>query len=341
MTLQNTFFTLPDGRTTKLYRLRNANGFGADISDWGGIITALYAPDKTGVLRDVVLGYANPADYLKNSPYFGCIAGRYANRIKDGRFTLDGKTFQLSQNNFGNCLHGGIAGFDKQLWNGECDGHTLTLSRISLDGEEGFPGNLEVKVTYSITADNALQIEYFAETDAPTVINLTNHSYFNLDGEETVDAHFIGINADSYTPVQNNGIPSGEVAELSGTTLDLARLIRLNGKYNRLATDGIDHNYILNPECAQLEISAATAFSDKSGIGMEMFTTEPGVQFYTGNFLDGSVAGKNGVVYQRRGGFCFEAQHYPDSPNHANFPSTVLRSGETYRQTTIYRFSVG
>ncbi|WP_259014709.1 aldose epimerase family protein [Emticicia fluvialis] len=340
---------LPDGRKVELYTLRNARGMEIKISDYGGLITHWTAPDKNGNYEDVVLGYDSLSGYLKASPFFGALVGRYGNRIAGAKFTLDGQTYNLLQNNGPNHLHGGKVGFDKVIWKTEelKDGRNgLKLNYVSKDGEEGYPGNLDAEVTYVLTDDNALEITYTATTDKPTVINLTQHSYFNLTGGKTDHlGHEVTINADRFVPVDKTLIPTGELKPVKGTVFDFTKPIAI-GKGIDDTTDeqiklggGYDHCWVLNQPAKDSLVLAATAYEPGSGRFMEVFTTEPGVQFYTGNFLDGSITGKNGIVYKKRQGFCFETEHFPDSPNQKSFPTVVLRPGETYKTTTIYKFS--
>jgi aldose 1-epimerase len=346
--MKDHFGRTPDGKDVDLYTLRNANGAVAQIMTYGGIVTTLEMPDRDGQLGDVVLGYDNLDDYVKNNPYFGCIVGRYGNRIAGAKFTLNGKTYTLAANNGPNSLHGGLKGFDKQVWevvkaaavNG---GATLELRYVSKDGEEGFPGNLTVTTLYTLTADNALRIDYTATTDADTHCNLTQHSYFNLAGSGDILNHEMMIAADKFTPVDATLIPTGELRPLAGSPLDFSKPTKIGARIN--ANDeqiklggGYDHNYVINKPVGQLGL-AARAYEATSGRVMEVWTTEPGVQFYSGNFLDGTIRGKGGWVYQHRHGFCLEPQHYPDTPNQPGFPTTVLKPGETYQNTIIYKFS--
>jgi len=340
---------LPDGRPVELYTLKNAKGMEIKISDYGGLITHWTAPDKNGKYEDVVLGYDSLAGYLKASPFFGALVGRYGNRIAGAKFTLDGKTYNLLQNNGPNHLHGGKVGFDKVIWKTEQlnDGRTgLKLNYVSKDGEEGYPGNLDVEITYVLTDDNALEISYAATTDKPTVVNLTQHTYFNLTGGKTDHlGHEVAINADRFLPVDKTLIPTGELKPVKGTVFDFTKPVAI-GKGINDTTDtqiklggGYDHCWVLNQPKKDSLIFGASAYEPASGRFMEMFTTEPAVQFYTGNFLDGSITGKNNVVYNKRHGFCFETEHFPDSPNQKAFPTVVLRPGETYKTKTIYKFS--
>lgn len=342
------FGTTKDGTAVDLYTLANANGMTAKITNYGGIVVALIAPDKDGRLADVVLGFDSIAEYEEKSPYFGCITGRYANRIAKGAFTLDGVTYdQLAINNGPNALHGGFQGFDKRVWEAEVAGDVLKLRYVSADGEEGYPGTLDVTVCYTLGDDNSLKIDYEATTDKPSVVNLTNHSYFNLAGfgagTEAMLAHTMMINADAFTPIADEGaIPTGEIRPVAGSPMDftLPRPIgeRIEADCEQIKFgNGYDHNWVLNKDTeGQLSLAARTA-DPSSGRVMETWTTEPGVQFYAANWLDG-VVGKNGVSCKQRGAFCLETQHYPDSPNQSGFPSTTLRPGQTYRSTTIYKF---
>ena len=341
-------FGMLDDQLVKLFTLTNASGAQVSITEYGGIVVSIKVPDRDGNLGDVALGYDNLDAYVQDTPYFGAITGRYANRIAAGRFEIDGTTYELPVNNGPNSLHGGIKGFDKVVWKGEptAPGDGVTFRYVSADGEEGYPGKLDATVTYTWTDANELKIEYLASTDKPTVINLTNHSYFNLKdgGASTILEHELMINADRYTPVADAGaIPTGELASLDGTPLDFreATVIgeRIEEENEQLGFgSGYDHNYVLNASGEELTV-AATVYDPSSGRVMEVLTEEPGVQFYSGNFLDGHHVGKGGVGYERRSGLCLETQHFPDSPNQPNFPSTVLRPGETYATSTIYRFS--
>jgi aldose 1-epimerase len=311
-------------------------------------VTSLKVPDKTGALGDVVLGYDYLDGYLTNSPFFGCLVGRYGNRIAKGQFTLDGKQYTLATNNPPNSLHGGPKGFDKRVWTVvKADvgphGPRLELSYLSKDGEEGFPGNLAVNATYTLTDDDALRLDYTARTDKDTVCNLTHHSYFNLAGKGDILSHIVMINADRFTPVDSTLIPTGELKPVEGTPFDFRQATAVGARINNddqqlKFAGGYDHNWVLNKTGNQLSL-AARVFEPGTGRVMEVWSTEPGVQFYTGNFLDGSITGKGGQVYQRRNGLCFEPQHYPDSPNQPQFPSTELKPGQTYQNTIIYKFS--
>ncbi len=338
-----------DGEAVELFTLTSPSGMSVQITNYGGIITSLKVPDKNGVAGDVVLGYDNLGDYLKRPNYFGSIIGRYGNRIARGRFTLYGEEIQLAVNNGANHLHGGLKGFDKQVWKPTIsradDRVSLELRRTSPDGEEGYPGNLTVEVIYSLRSDNALEIQYRAETDKPTVCNLTNHSYFNLkDGGATpILDHLLQIDADYYLPVDPGLIPIGEPAPVEGTPFDFrtptAIGARIGEENEQLAVGGgYDHNFVLNGPSGILR-RVAVLSEPESGRVMEVYTTEPGLQFYSGNFLDGSAVGKNGTVYGYRHGLCLETQHFPDSPNRPDFPSVLLHPGEVYTSTTVYKFS--
>lgn len=336
------FCRMSDGSEVTIYHLKNSSGAGVDIIDRGAAVTAVRVPDRTGELHDVVLGFADPRDYERNDPGFGIIAGRYANRIGNAEFELDGRKYRLSANSPGCCLHGGGRGFGRLPWQGRIAGGTLELTLDSPDGDQGFPGNCRVKVVYHWTECCELMIDYFAETDRDTVINLTNHMYFNLDSADRIYDHEIFINAESYTVTDERLVPTGEIRSLLGTHLDLTVPKRIG---DILANppegfSGYDHNYIFKDGIPAGQVPCAAAYAANTGIMMELLTTEPAVQFYTANFLNGEAGGPRIKVNKRHGGFCMEAQHYPDSPNHPGFPSTRLNAGETYRQTTIYRFSV-
>jgi aldose 1-epimerase len=346
------FGRLPDGREAQLFTLKNARGLRVEISDYGGTIVRLFAPDRHGTLADIVLGFDRVEDYVAHSPYFGCLIGRFGNRIANGRFTLGGQTYELAKNNTPNgipChLHGGKQGFDKVLWRAETanrDGaEALRLRYHSPHLEEGYPGNLEVMVTYTLTHDNALRIDYSAATDQPTPVNLTNHAYFNLAGEGSGDVlgHVLTLHARSYTPVNAGLIPLGRIASVARTPFDftspgkIGQRIEMPNEQLRHA-GGYDHNYVIDRSDDALTLAAAV-LEPLSGRTMEVETTEPGIQFYSGNFLEGAFAGKLGHVYQRRHGFCLETQHFPDSPNQPKFPSTILQPGVTFASTTVYRF---
>jgi aldose 1-epimerase len=337
------------GEKVDLYTLTNASGAVAKITNFGGTVTELWMPDRNGQMEDIVLGFNTVRPYEEISPYFGALIGRYGNRIGKGKFTLDGKTYTLAVNNGENHLHGGLKGFDKVVWQAEPfqdkNGVGLKLQYLSADMEEGYPGNLDVTVTYTLTNKNELKIDYLAKTDKPTVVNLTNHSYFNLagQGDGKILDHQLMLNADYFTPVDEGLITTGEIRSVEGTPFDFREFTAI-GK--RIDADnqqiqfggGYDHNWVLNKKNGGLTL-AAKVYEPTSGRLMEIYTEEPGVQFYAGNFLDGTITGKMGKVYPHRSGFCLETQHYPDSPNKANFPSVTLRPGQTYQTTTVHKFS--
>jgi len=348
------FGTLPDGREARLFTLTNRHGLIAKITNYGTIITELHVPDRAGRLADVVLGFDNLAQYLKGHPHFGCTTGRVANRIAQGVFTLDGKTYKLDVNRPPNHLHGGRKGFDKVLWQARpMKGAAVRLDYTSPDGEEGYPGELRVTVIMTLTDANELILDYTATTTKPTPVNLTNHSYFNLAGRGDIKRHRLMIAADFYTPTDAALIPTGEICSVKDTPLDFTRLTTIGARFDRLGNQppGYDHNFVLrgDPEGFQHgEVCRGTpakpAFcarlvEPRSGRVMEIFTTEPGVQLYTANWLDGSLVGKGGIRYERHAGVCLETQHFPNSINIPHFPSTVLRPGQVYRQTTSHRFS--
>jgi aldose 1-epimerase len=326
----------------------------ARIMTYGGIVQSLKVPDKNGKFDDVVLGFDNldgytRDSYVKGCPYFGALIGRYGNRIGGAKFTLEGKTYTLAANNGPNSLHGGIKGFDKVVWQAKswvtADGPALELTYVSKDGEEGFPGNLKVTATYTVTDDNELRLDFTATTDQPTLCNLTHHSYFNLAGQGNGDilGHLVFINADATTPVDSTLICTGEIKPVDGTPFDFRKPTAIGARINDPDTvlqygPGYDHNWVINKPLGQLGLMARVV-NPGSGRVMEVLSTEPGLQFYAGNFLDGSLTGKDGKVYQRRNGFCMEPHHYPDSPNKPQFPSTELKPGETYHNTIIYKFS--
>ena len=341
------FGTLPDGQAVDVYTLTNANGLELKAIGYGGIITSLRVPDRNGRLDDIVLGFDRLDDYLRDHPFFGAIIGRYGNRIARGQFTLDGKTYKLATNNGPNHLHGGTRGFDKVMWKVEPAGkNALTFSRVSADGEEGYPGNLRVQVTYTLTDKNELQVDYLATTDKPTPVNLTQHSYFNLAGQASGDilGHQLMLNADRYTPVDETLIPTGKLAPVAGTPFDFTRPTAIGARINdpdpQLKNgQGYDHNWVLNRKDAGLQ-PASRVVEPRTGRTLDIATTEPGIQFYAGNFLDGKLTGKGGAVYNRRTGFCLETQHFPDSPNQPSFPSTILKPGQEYRSRTVFTFGV-
>lgn len=337
------------GETVELYTLKNSKGMEARIINYGGIIVSLKVPDRSGKFDDVVLGFESLEGYLKEHPYFGALIGRYGNRIGKGQFTLNGVIYKLARNNGENHLHGGLKGFDKVLWKARelagKQGAAIELSYLSKDGEEGYPGNLSATVTYTVTEANELRIDYLATTDKDTVVNLTNHAYFNLagQGEGDILGHRMMIAADRFTPVDAGLIPTGELLSVAGTPLDFRQPHAIG---ERIGADhpqlkfgqGYDHNFVLNGAAGTLRL-AARVTEPKSGRVMEVLTTEPGVQFYSGNFLDGTLRGKAGKVYKHRYGFCLETQHFPDSPNKPNFPTAVLKPGARYQTWTVYRFS--
>lgn len=340
------FVATVEGQPTNLYVLKNKNGLEACITNYGGRLVSLMVPDQDGKMTDVVLGYDNIQDYLNSTGNFGALIGRYGNRINQGKFTLDGVEYELPHNDNGHCLHGGDQGYHTRVWTPkQVDDQTLELTYLSKDGEAGFPGNLNIKVTYKLTDKNAIDIRYEATTDKPTVVNLTNHSYFNLSGVPGSDVldHVVIINADTYTPVDSLLITTGETPSVEGTPLDLRKgdVIgrRINDSFDQLVKGrGFDLNWILNTK-GDISQRAATVICQKSGILMHVYTNEPGLQFYSGNFMSGQDKGKHGVVYPHRGALCLETQHYPDSPNKPGFPSVVLRPGEKYMSNCIYQFN--
>ncbi len=338
-----------EGKEVSLYELVNKNGVKIAITNFGGRIVSCLVPDKSGVSTDIVLGYDSLIHYLHNSEaYFGALIGRYGNRIANGKFELAGKIFSLAQNNGVNSLHGGPKGFHNQVWDAhQTDSSHLELQYLSKDGEEGYPGNLTVKVIYSLLADNSLQIEYTATTDKATVVNLTNHAYFNLNGagNETINDNLLEIQADQYTPVDTTLIPLGKHVNVAGTAFDFRKAHPIGDSVNSkdpqiVNGKGYDHNFPLIRKSDKSLQLAATVYSPKTGIFMEVLTTEPGIQFYGGNFLDGTLVGKNAKPYPYRSAFCLETQHFPDAPNQKTFASTTLLPGQTYQSTTAYRFSV-
>ncbi|HUQ66040.1 MAG TPA: aldose epimerase family protein [Flavitalea sp.] len=333
-----------DGKEIMQYTLTNSAGMTVKLINYGATITNIVVPDSTGNMGDVVLGFDSIEGYLqKENPYFGCVTGRYANRIAKGKISIDGKAYQLPINNNGNTLHGGVKGFNKRIWTGEIlpGDSSIKFSYVSKDREEGFPGNCSVEVTYSLSQNNELKIEYKATTDQPTAVNITNHSYFNLSAgrDSTILGHEIFINADKYIPVNNELIPTGELLPVKGTAMDFTIPATIGSDIDKVA-GGYDHTYVLNKKPHGAPELAVAVHDPASGRYMEVFTTEPGVQFYSGNFLDGTLTGKKGMKYVKHGGLALEAQHFPDSPNQPTFPNTILRPGETFNQTTIYRFSL-
>ncbi len=339
---RDSFGSTGDGQAVERYTLKNSSGSSVSIITYGGIVTQLRVKDRDGNLGDVVLGFDNLGQYETENPFFGCIAGRVANRIAGGKFTLDGQTYELAVNNGPNHLHGGLKGFDKVVWNAEevqrDEGAAVRLTYFSKDGEEGYPGNLSVAVTYVLTHDNALRIEYEATTDKATPINLTNHSYFNLAGSGDMLGHILTLHARYYTEPDETLIPTGRILPVAGTPLDFTKPASVGGRIGQIEIGGYDHNYVLDNGGRAEPGLAAEVYEPQSGRVMEVFTTEPAVQLYAGIHLDG-VEGKDGAVYHRYYGLCLETQHYPDSINQPGFPSVVLRPGETYRTVTAYQFS--
>ncbi len=341
-------FGTVEGKEVDLYTLKNARGMVIKITNYGGIIQTLTAPDRNGNYEDIVLGYDSLNQYVNNSPYFGAIIGRYGNRIAKGRFTLNGKEYKLATNNGPNHLHGGIKGFDKKVWKAKPfktdQSVGLELTYLSKDGEEGYPGNLNVKVVYTLNNQNELKMEYWATTDKPTPVNLTNHSYFNFTGcKSNIYGHKLWINADYFLPVDSTLIPTGELRPVKGTPFDFTTPTEIGARIN--ADDiqlkygrGYDHNWVLNNWDGTLK-KQISVYEPTTGRFMEIFTDQPGVQFYSGNFLDGSIKGKKGIVYKHRYALVLETQHFPDSPNHANFPNTILKPGDTYHTVTVLKFS--
>ncbi|MFB3829556.1 MAG: aldose epimerase family protein [Bryobacteraceae bacterium] len=339
----------PFGKTTAgedvdLYTLANRNGMQAAITTYGGIVVSLKVPDRAGKAEDVVLGFDDLQGYLKRHPYFGALIGRYGNRIGQGKFTLNGVEYTLARNNGENALHGGLKGFDKAVWQARAEDNRLALSHVSKDGDEGYPGTLSVTVTYTLTDNNELRIDYAATTDKDTVVNLTNHSYFNLSGAGNGDIlkHQVMLNADRFTPVDAGLIPTGELKPVEGTPFDFRKPTEIGARIGQpdeqlVRGKGYDHNFVVNGASGTLRLAARVTEPTSARV-MEVYTTEPGIQFYTGNFLDGSLTGKGGKVYRHRYGFCLETQHFPDSPNKPEFPSTVLKPGQQYRSTTVYKF---
>lgn len=343
---KESFGQTEDGRPVDLYTLRNDNGLTAKISTYGALLTEMRVPDRNGVGADVVCGFSDLDGYLAGHPYFGATTGRYANRIANGRFTLNGRDHVLATNNEPNHLHGGVVGFDKRVWDAAIArsslGPAVKFSYLSPDGEEGYPGNLRVEVIYTLSHDNALHIDYTATTDQATPVNLTNHSYWNLGGEGAGDIldHELTINADRYTPVDDTLIPTGALASVAGTPLDFREPTAVGDRVDQVGGDptGYDHNYVLNKETDSALTFAAKLKDPDSGRVLEVWTTEPGIQLYSGNFLDGTLVGKAGTAYRKHAALCLETQHFPDSPNRPNFPSTILDVGETYRHSTVHKF---
>jgi aldose 1-epimerase len=350
-TLKKSFGKTPDGRPVELYVLTNKSGAEVSITNYGGAVVSLKVPDRNGKLADVVLGYDTAEGYVNDKSHFGGIIGRYGNRIAHAQFVLDGKTYTLAKNNGDNTLHGGVKGCDKALWEAKIlsakGAQSLKLSYLSKDGEEGFPGNLKVTVIYTWTDANALMIEYSATSDKPTVLNLTNHSYFNLAGQGSgnILGHVLMIQADKFTPVNASLIPTGELRDVAGTPFDFRKATAIGARIDQGDEQlelggGYDHNFVIRRSTDAGVSLAARVVEPSSGRVMEVWTTEPGVQFYTGNFLDGKVPGKGGATYAKRSAFCLETQHYPDSPNKPAFPSVALEAGALYHTITTYKFSV-
>lgn len=331
MNISEKHFGTTDGQEVSLYTLANKNGLEVEITNYGGAVVSLKTPDRKGSFADVVLGFETLQEYVSNPHYFGGLIGRHANRIGFGKFSLAGFEFQLTQNNGVNHLHGGFYGFDKRVWRVSEYDTGLHLESLSRDGEEGYPGNLKANVTYTLSDVDELAIHYEATTDRDTIVNLTNHTYFNLAGRGDILGHELTLHAAGFTPVTEDLIPTGEIEPVENTRMDFRQS-------RRIASGGYDHNFVLTNYDGSLR-PAARLYEPGSGRVLEILTTEPGIQFYSGNFLDGSFKGKGGVVYHQYTGLCLEPQHFPDAPNHANFPSTVLRPGETYKHVSVYRFS--
>jgi aldose 1-epimerase len=343
MTITKTDFGSIDNKNVYLFTLKNSHGTEIKITNYGGIITSIKVKDKINTFRDITLGFESLNDYLNDHPYFGAAIGRYGNRIAGAKFELNGETYKLFANNGKNHLHGGKKGFDKVVWNYDTSDSTLKLNYLSQDGEEGYPGNLNIIIKYSLSENNELKIHYEAVTDQDTVLNLTNHSYFNLNGEGSGNIldHKLKLNADFFIPTDSESIPTGEPKLVTGTPFDFTGGTVIGKKIEDkeeqlLFAGGYDHNFVINKFDNELGF-AGKVESEKSGIKMDVYTTEPGVQFYTGNYLDGSLKGKSGN-YEQRSGFCLETQHFPDSPHFEKFPTTVLKKGDIFRSETIYRF---
>lgn len=341
------FDTLINGKQISLFTLENKNGLKVHLTNYGARIVTLYTPDKNGEMADIALGFDNIDEYLSDPMYLGCIVGRYANRIDKAKFSIDGVEYQLVKNEGENTLHGGKAGFDKKIWDAKQEGNSVVFSYLSPDNEEGYPGNLSISKSYTLTDENELRMEYSAETDKATVINLSNHTYFNLKGEgdTTILDHFVQINADYFTPVDNEWIPSGEIAPVSGTPFDFTVAKTIGQDIladNEQLKNGLgyDHNWVLNKELQDSLTFAAKVWEESTGRYIEIYTTEPALQLYCGNFMDGTVTGKAGLPYTYRGAMIFETQHFPDAPNHENFPSTLLSPGEKYYQLAVYKYGV-
>ena len=345
--LQSNFRTEVDGKKTDLYILRNKNNMEVCITNFGGRIVSVMVPDKDGQMRDVVLGFDSIQDYISKPSDFGASIGRYANRINQGKFTLDGVEYQLPRNNYGHCLHGGPQGFQYRVYDAvQLNPQELQLTYVAKDGEEGFPGNITCKVLMKLTDDNAIDIQYEAETDKPTIVNMTNHSYFNLDGDAGSNAeHLLTIDADYYTPVDSTFMTTGEIVPVEDTPMDFRTPMPVGERINDFDFvqlkngNGYDHNWVLNAK-GDINRRAASLKSQKTGIVLDVYTNEPGVQVYAGNFLDGSLTGKKGITYNQRASACLETQKYPDTPNKLEWPSAVLRPGEKYMSQCIFKFSV-
>ena len=345
--LQSNFRTEVDGKKTDLYILRNKNNMEVCITNFGGRIVSVMVPDKDGQMRDVVLGFDSIQDYISKPSDFGASIGRYANRINQGKFTLDGVEYQLPRNNYGHCLHGGPQGFQYRVYDAvQLNPQELQLTYVAKDGEEGFPGNITCKVLMKLTDDNAIDIQYEAETDKPTIVNMTNHSYFNLDGDAGSNAeHLLTIDADYYTPVDSTFMTTGEIVPVEDTPMDFRTPMPVGERINDFDLvqlkngNGYDHNWVLNAK-GDINRRAASLKSQKTGIVLDVYTNEPGVQVYAGNFLDGSLTGKKGITYNQRASVCLETQKYPDTPNKPEWPSAVLRPGEKYMSQCIFKFSV-
>ena len=345
--LQSKFQTEVDGKKTDLFTLRNKDNMEVCITNFGGRIVSVMVPDKDGQMRDVVLGFDSIQDYISKPSDFGASIGRYANRINQGKFTLDGVEYQLPRNNYGHCLHGGPQGFQYRVFDAvQPNPQEVELTYVAKDGEEGFPGNITCKVLMKLTDDNAIDIRYEAETDKPTIVNMTNHSYFNLDGDAGSNAdHLLTVDADYYTPVDSTFMTTGEIASVEGTPMDFRTPTPVGARINDYASvqlkngNGYDHNWVLNAK-GDVNRKAVSLKSLKTGIVLDVYTNEPGVQVYAGNFLDGSLTGKKGITYNQRASVCLETQKYPDTPNKPEWPSAVLRPGEKYMSQCIFKFSV-
>ena len=345
--LQSKFQTEVDGKKTDLFTLRNKDNMEVCITNFGGRIVSVMVPDKDGQMRDVVLGFDSIQDYISKPSDFGASIGRYANRINQGKFTLDGVEYQLPRNNYGHCLHGGPQGFQYRVFDAvQPNPQEVELTYVAKDGEEGFPGNITCKVLMKLTDDNAIDIRYEAETDKPTIVNMTNHSYFNLDGDAGSNAdHLLTVDADYYTPVDSTFMTTGEIASVEGTPMDFRTPTPVGARINDYAFvqlkngNGYDHNWVLNAK-GDVNRKAVSLKSPKTGIVLDVYTNEPGVQVYVGNFLDGSLTGKKGITYNQRASVCLETQKYPDTPNKPEWPSAVLRPGEKYMSQCIFKFSV-